>query len=97
SDSGHGLKVRVIAATNRDVDEEVRAGRFREDLLYRLGVVRLRVPPLRERVEDIAGLAAYFAGDEKLPSEVVEKLKAREWAGNVRELRNAVQAWAALG
>jgi len=97
SDSGHGVKVRVIAATNRDVDEEVRAGRFREDLLYRLGVVRLRVPPLRERVEDIAGLAAYFAGDEKLPSEVVEKLKAREWAGNVRELRNAVQAWAALG
>ena len=97
SDGGHAVKVRIVAATNRDVDEEVRAGRFREDLLYRLGVVRLRVPPLRERVEDIPALAAHFAGDATLPAPVMEKLKSRDWAGNVRELRNAVQAWAALG
>jgi len=97
SDAGHRVKVRVVAATNRNVDEEVAAGRFREDLLYRLGVVRLRIPPLRERVEDIPALAAHFAGDEPLPAPVVERLKARPFPGNVRELRNAVQAWSALG
>jgi transcriptional regulator with GAF, ATPase, and Fis domain len=97
SDAGHRVKVRIVAATNRDVDEEVRAGRFREDLLYRLGVVRLRIPPLRERLEDIATLAAHFAGDQELPSAVLEALRARDFPGNVRELRNAVQAWAALG
>ena len=97
SDSGHGVKVRVLAATNRDVDDEVQAGHFREDLLYRLGVVRLHIPPLRERVEDIAALAVHFAGSEELPVAVIEQLKGRDYPGNVRELRNAVHAWAALG
>ena len=95
SDAGHAVKARVIAATNRDVDADVRDGRFREDLLYRLGVVRLRVPPLRERRDDIAALATHFAAD--LPAPVIEKLKARDFPGNVRELRNAVHAWSALG
>lgn len=99
-DRARTVKVRVIAATNRALEEEIAAGRFREDLYYRVAVVRLRVPPLRERVEDIEPLARRFAaalGAEPLPSHVVERLRARAWPGNARELRNAVQAWVALG
>jgi len=94
------VRVRVIAATNRDLASEARGGRFREDLLYRLAVVRLRVPPLRERPEDVAPLAERFAvalGLGDLPLAVVERLRLRSWPGNARELRNAVQAYAALG
>ena len=94
------VKVRVVAATNRDLAEEVKAGRFREDLFYRLAVVQIVVPPLRDRVEDIAPLARRFAkavGASDLPDDVVEQMKARSYPGNVRELRNVVQAWAALG
>jgi len=94
------VRVRVVAATNRDLAEEVRAGRFREDLYYRLAVVQIVVPPLRERVEDVDVLARRFAlaaGVAVLPDDVVEQLKARSFPGNVRELRNVVQAWAALG
>jgi DNA-binding NtrC family response regulator len=94
------VKVRVIAATNRDLRREVESGRFREDLFYRLAVVRLPVPPLRERPEDIAPLAMRFAqqaGLNELPDVVLEELKAHPWPGNARELRNAVQAYAALG
>jgi transcriptional regulator with GAF, ATPase, and Fis domain len=99
-DRAEHVKVRVVAATNRDLSREVEAGRFREDLFYRLAVVRLPVPPLRERPEDIAPLALRFAsnaGLADLPAGVLEQLKARAWPGNVRELRNAVQAYAALG
>jgi DNA-binding NtrC family response regulator len=98
-DRARHVKVRVLSATNRALDEEVRAGRFREDLFYRLAVVRLRIPPLRERVEDVDMLAHVFAqsaGGEKLPSAVVEQLRARRWPGNARELRNTVQAYLAL-
>jgi DNA-binding NtrC family response regulator len=94
------VKVRVIAATNRDLAEDVRAGRFREDLYYRLAVVKLTVPPLRERPEDIAELARHFAaaaGLPSLPDEVVERLREQPWPGNARELRNAVQAYLAIG
>ncbi len=93
------VRVRVVAATNRDLGEEVKAGRFREDLYYRLAVVRVHVPPLRDRVEDVEPLARRFAAaiGAVLPDDVVEKLKARPYPGNVRELRNVVQAWAALG
>ena len=93
------VRVRVIAATNRDLAEEVAAGRFREDLFYRLAVVRLTVPPLRERVDDIDALARAFAASMNvaLPDEVVQQLKTRSYPGNVRELRNVVQAFAALG
>jgi DNA-binding NtrC family response regulator len=94
------VRVRVIAATNRDLDEEVRAGRFREDLYYRVAVVKLHVPPLRDRRDDIEPLAARFAsafGAPALPTEVVQRLKARPWPGNARELRNVVQAFAILG
>jgi DNA-binding NtrC family response regulator len=94
------VKVRVIAATNRDLQEEVKAGRFREDLYYRLAVVRLTVPPLRDRPEDIAILAERFASDcglGALPAEVITQLQRHTWPGNARELRNAVQAYVALG
>ena len=94
------VRVRVIAATHRDLAADVRANRFRQDLYYRLAVVELAVPPLRERVEDIEELANRFAraaGLGPLPAEVVARLRARRWPGNVRELRNVVQAYAALG
>jgi DNA-binding NtrC family response regulator len=94
------VKVRVIAATNRDLKRAVEEGSFREDLYYRLAVVRLRIPPLRERRDDITDLAQHFAtgaGANELPSNVLEELKRRRWGGNVRELKNVVHAWAALG
>ncbi|MBL9020715.1 MAG: sigma 54-dependent Fis family transcriptional regulator [Myxococcales bacterium] len=100
ADRPHTVRVRVVAATNRDLAEEVNAGRFREDLFYRLAVVRLSIPPLRERIEDIEPLASRFAaaaGLAGLPGPIVEALKARSYPGNARELRNAVQAYAALG
>ena len=94
------VKVRVIAATNRDLSDEVAANRFREDLYFRLAVVTLEVPPLRERAADIPLLAATFAEAEglgKLPDDVVAELATRPWPGNVRELKNAIRAFAALG
>ncbi len=92
--------VRIIAATNRDLDAEVKAGRFREDLLYRLNVIEIVVPPLRERPEDILTLArafiAFFARQARRPSlaltpEAERRLLAYPWPGNVRELRNAME------
>jgi len=95
------VKVRVIAASNRDLEQDVQEGRFREDLFYRLAVIRVRLPALRERIDDIEPLAQRLAAEAGLargldPS-VVERLKARPWSGNVRELRNTVQAYVALG
>jgi DNA-binding NtrC family response regulator len=98
-DQARLVTVRVVAATNRDLLGEVHGGRFREDLYYRLAVVRLQVPPLRERLEDIEPLARRFAaaaGAPELPRDVVEQLRSRPWRGNVRELRNAVISWAAM-
>jgi two-component system, NtrC family, response regulator AlgB len=92
--------VRVIAATNRDLDADVASGRFRQDLLYRLNVVEIRLPPLRERREDIVPLAehflAFFARTAGRPIPVLsaaaaEVLRAYPWPGNVRELRNAIE------
>jgi transcriptional regulator with GAF, ATPase, and Fis domain len=94
------VRVRVVAATNRDLEEEVRAGRFREDLYYRIAVVKIVVPPLRERPEDIEPLARQFAthiGLADIPPHVIEELKARAWPGNAREVRNVIQAFAILG
>jgi DNA-binding NtrC family response regulator len=99
-DQARQVRVRVVAATNRELEREVEAGRFREDLFYRLAVVRLEVPPLRDRPEDIEPLARRFAaaaGLASIPDDVVERLRARPFPGNARELRNAVQAYAALG
>jgi DNA-binding NtrC family response regulator len=94
------VKVRMVAATNRNLESEVRGGRFRQDLFYRLAVVRLSVPPLRDRLEDVDPLARRLAqnfGIGDLPTSVIEQLKARPWPGNVRELSNAIQSYAALG
>ena len=84
--------VRVVAATHRNLAEEVRAGRFRQDLYFRLAAARLRVPPLRERREDIPILAHAFAEELGcgLGPELVSLLTAYDWPGNVRELRNTV-------
>jgi len=94
------VHVRVLAATNRDLEKEVARSAFREDLYYRLAVIKLRVPPLRERVDDIPLLAAHFArqaGAGELPADVVETLSSRAWKGNTRELKNAVLAYLVLG
>jgi len=95
------VNCRVIAATNVDLPAEVEAGNFREDLYYRLRVVTIKIPPLRERREDIPFLAQHFVETFcksqgipliKLPAEIIEWLKAYPWPGNVRELKNALEA-----
>jgi len=94
------VQVRVIAATHRDLAARVRVGEFREDLFYRIQVVRLEVPALRDRLEDVPVLANAFArrqGGPQLPEDVIEELQRHHWPGNVRELRNAVEAYLALG
>ncbi|MEZ4443289.1 MAG: sigma 54-interacting transcriptional regulator [Polyangiaceae bacterium] len=94
------VKVRVVAATNRDLKDEVAQGRFREDLYYRLAVVTLKVPPLRDRLDDVPLLANAFAkqiGAGELPADVMDALDARTWRGNARELKNAVLAYVAIG
>ncbi len=94
------VKVRVVAATNRDLEEEVRQGRFRQDLYYRLAVVKLNVPPLRERPADIEPLARLFAqqaGLGELDAETLAELRTRAWPGNARELKNAIVSFDALG
>ncbi len=94
------VDVRVVAATNRDIDEEIRARRFREDLYYRLSVVSIRVPPLRERVSDIPALATSIVEDlgkrigfrvAGIDSEAMEALTTYAWPGNVRELINVLE------
>ncbi|MGB7924542.1 MAG: sigma-54 dependent transcriptional regulator [Pyrinomonadaceae bacterium] len=98
------VNVRVIAATNRDAEEEVRAGRFRQDLLYRLNAVTIHLPPLRERLEDILPLATRFAERVVRASEppvsfsreALQLLENYNWPGNIRELENAVVRAAAL-
>jgi transcriptional regulator with GAF, ATPase, and Fis domain len=92
------VDVRVIAATNCDIEEEVRQGRFRQDLMYRLNAVMIHLPPLRERVEDIPLLAGHFARQIRpadaspvtFSPSALEILKNYRWQGNVRELENAV-------
>ena len=96
------VDVRIVAATNRDLPGRIREGAFREDLYYRLNVVEIRVPPLRERPEDIPLLVEHFireasAGREvTVPPAVTEELAARPWPGNVRELKNACERMAIL-
>jgi transcriptional regulator with GAF, ATPase, and Fis domain len=92
------VNVRVIAATNRDLEREVNRGRFREDLYFRLAVVSVRVPPLRDRVEDLPHLIRCFLATLDLsdhsglfPPHVLAELVEHDWPGNVRELRNYVE------
>lgn len=97
------IDVRIVAATHRDLAQAVEEGRFREDLFYRLGVVPLRLPPLRERLADILSLAEHFLSQaaaggapKRLSAEAASRLLAHSWPGNVRELRNAMERVAAL-
>jgi transcriptional regulator with GAF, ATPase, and Fis domain len=99
------VDTRVIAATNRNLEEEIRAGRFREDLFYRLNVFRLRVPPLRERRDEIPGLVRHFVaqsaaefkkGDVRVADETMEHLLLCRWPGNIRQLQNEIRRMVAL-
>ncbi|MHC5544014.1 sigma-54 interaction domain-containing protein, partial [Singulisphaera rosea] len=94
------VDVRILAATHQDLESLIRAGKFREDLYYRLNVIPLRTPSLRERKEDIFELALYFLGQQAgrigktvthLEDEAVEVLVAYDWPGNIRELENAIE------
>ena len=100
------VDVRVIAATNRDLNGDIRAGRFREDLYYRLNVVPITLPPLRERKEDIPELTDFFLqrfsketkkNFSEMAQEAAEKLLAYNWPGNVRELANVIERAVVLG
>src|SRR6185436_8164992 len=102
--TGRRPNVRLIAATNRDLRALIQQGLFREDLFFRLNVAPLRLPPLRDRAEDIPDLARAFllrANREGLPSKAIdaqalERLKRHAWPGNVRELENLVRRVCAL-
>ncbi len=92
--------VRILAATNLDLEEAVRAGRFREDLYYRLNVIQVRVPPLRDRLEDVGSIAqkflAFFSRNNHMPGQLFSEdalalLRRYSWPGNIRELRNVVE------
>jgi len=94
------VDVRVIAATNKDLEEEIAEGRFREDLYFRLSVIPITVPPLRERLDDIPALVQHFVGqfsreNNRRPARfsptAIEALSRARWRGNIRELRNAVE------
>ena len=105
SSKTHDSDVRIIAATNRDLREDVRAGRFRSDLYYRLMVFPIEVPPLRERRDDIRLLAMYFLAQqqtrqgksiEAIPESTLATMEAYDWPGNVRELKNMIERAAIL-
>jgi NtrC-family two-component system response regulator AlgB len=92
--------VRIIAATNRNLEEDIKTGRFREDLLYRLNVIELTIPPLRERAEDILPIARRFLSFYSrsfsraaavLSPEAEETLRRYDWPGNIRELQNTIE------
>ncbi|MCM0605207.1 MAG: sigma-54-dependent Fis family transcriptional regulator [Xanthomonadaceae bacterium] len=98
------VNVRVLSATNRDLEQEVKKGRFREDLFYRLNTITLRMPPLRERREDVPLLISSFLEKnrganqkpKKVDPRVIETLKAYDWPGNIRELQNTVERMSIL-
>lgn len=99
------VDVRVIAATNKDLESEIEAGEFREDLYYRLNIITIEVPPLRERRDDIPDLVSHFverfSEEQGVPVREIDpgamiELMGREWPGNVRQLRNAIERLVAL-
>ena len=106
SSTSRTVNTRIIAATNREMEGEVKTGRFLPDLYYRLQVIQLTIPPLRERREDIPLLAAHFVESaaaeharpmREMSSEVLEALRAYSWPGNVRELKNMIDRLTILG
>src|SRR5262249_16940858 len=100
------LEARVVCATNRSLEEEVEQGTFRQDLYYRINVVNLELPPLRERRDDIPELAQYFVATyntqfhrnvEPLGAALLQSMQAYHWPGNIRELENLVKRYVILG
>ena len=100
------VEVRIVAATHKLLEEEVKKGRFRADLFYRLNVIRIDLPPLRERTEDIPLLAMHFLEKHRtqkgtpvteIATDAMQALLRHNWPGNVRELENAIKAGIALG
>jgi transcriptional regulator with GAF, ATPase, and Fis domain len=96
------VDVRVLAATRRDLDREVQAGRFRDDLFFRLAVARIELPPLRQREGDVGVLGRHFwrtlgGGNAPLPPDLLQRFEDYDWPGNVRELHNTVVRRIALG
>jgi len=100
------VDVRVICATNRDIEKEVNEGRFREDLYYRMNVVQIKMPPLRGRREDIPLLAEYFVNlfkeekgvtDLTISEKCMDNMLKYDWPGNIRELRNALERAVVMG
>jgi len=100
------IRCRLVAATNRSLEQEVAEGKFREDLFYRLNVLRLELPPLRDREGDVELLAKHFAqavalehgiGAKEISPRALQVLRAHDWPGNVRELKNVIQRAALLG
>jgi transcriptional regulator with GAF, ATPase, and Fis domain len=100
SDRDIDVDVRVIAATNKNLEQEIRKGNFREDLYHRIGVILIKVPPLRERKGDVAILVNYFlesiCKEYNIPTKTIDReavaiLSERRWSGNIRELRNVVE------
>ena len=100
------VDVRVIAATNRNIAEDVTEGRFREDLYYRLNVVQIQMPPVRERKEDIPLLANYFLNIFKrergksnlnISKKAMHSMLQYDWPGNVREMKNAIERAVVMG
>jgi len=100
------VNVRVIAATNKNLKEEIKEGRFREDLYHRLAVILIHVPSLQERLDDIPLLTNHFTDlltreqgleNKRFSSGAIQKLKNYPWSGNVRELRNVVERLMILG
>ena len=100
SDKTTKVNVRVLAATNKDLAKEIEAGNFREDLFHRLNVIPVRVPALRDRLEDIPSLTAYFTKqicaeqglkEKSFTGDAIKELQKRNWPGNIRELRNVIE------
>jgi two-component system, NtrC family, nitrogen regulation response regulator NtrX len=100
SEESISVDVRIVAATNKDLREEIKAGRFREDLFFRLAVIPIHLPPLRERPEDLPALADFFLGQssaanraeaKKFSPEALEALSGYSWPGNIRELKNVIE------
>jgi two-component system response regulator HydG len=99
------VNVRIISATRRDLDHEIQAGRFRDDLFFRLAVTRIELPPLRKRTGDIGALARHFfrqlsqdaRDDRPFPADLLARFEAYDWPGNVRELHNAIARYLAIG
>lgn len=100
------IEVRVICATNRNLAEEIKAGAFRQDLFYRINVLNIRVPPLRERISDLESLVEFFlhscreaygTAARPIPRGVIQKMKQYHWPGNIRELENLIRRYVILG